>query len=438
MPAVEVLTEYVRACRRLGHDTPDPIVLLTSYTAEQSLDLGALAADCRTLSAAAAVAEEALTEQERAQNAVLTQWHGVGGDVAADFLRRHADAAVAAVGNLRCAATALRDLTDRLRQLVEEKVDATTDIEARGVREVWLGAARTVTTGAGDRSTASELVDQQVAPFVATDIAGDWVLSMRSTERSIRDAYRSAADAVGAAVVFTGPGRPALPAPVTVESTAVQPVSYSSPATVPAGFSAEQLATPVPSVAPAAVASPVAQPVAPPETPAAASLPPGGGVGAMPSPAAGLSGLSGLGQPFADMLGGLFGSGASGLSSDPFGVDDPFDARDDAADEALDEEDTDTEEEADDEGAEDEQPEDDEPKDEEPEEEASEDDESEAHGPEAVTVDEVPLGAAEAAPVATPVPEALPEPPVDPAAPVAPPPATPCEIAADALPQAGP
>ncbi|TQK30821.1 hypothetical protein [Arthrobacter sp. SLBN-53] len=435
MPAVEVLTEYVRACRRLGHDTPDPELLHTAYTAEQSLDLGALAADCRTLSAAAAAAEEALTEQDGARTVVLAQWHGVGGDVAADFLRRHADASAVAVDNLRCAATALRDLADRLRQLVEEKVGTTTDIEARGVREMWLSASRTVTTGAGDLSAASELVDQQVAPFVATDIAGDWVTSMRSTERSIRDAYRAAADAVGPAASFAGPGRPVLPEPIAAESVTAQPFSYAPPATVPAGFSAEQMATPTPSAAPAAVPSPAAQPVSPPETPAAGPLPAGGGVGAMPSPAAGLSGLSGLGQPFADMLGGLFGSGASGVSSDPYGVDDPFDVRGDVADddEALDEADTDPQDEAEEEDAEDEQPED-----EESEEEASDDEESEERGPGAVTVEEMPLGAAEAAPVATPVPAALPEPPVDPAPPAAPPPATPCEIAADALPQAGP
>ncbi|WBP96420.1 hypothetical protein O6072_09445 [Mycolicibacterium neoaurum] len=436
MPAVEVLTEYVRACRRLGHDTPDPVLLHTAYTAEQSLDLGALAADCRTLSAAAAAAEEALTEQDGARNVVLAQWHGVGGDVAADFLRRHADASSVAVDNLRCAATALRDLADRLRHLVEEKVGTTTDIEARGVREMWLSASRTVTTGAGDLSAASELVDQQVAPFVATDVAGDWVTSMRSTDRSIRDAYRAAADAVGPAASFAHPGRALLPETISAGSVTAQPFSYSPPVTVPAGFSAEQQATPVPSAAPAAapaaVPSPVPQPVAPPETPAAA-LPPGGGLGAMPSPAAGLSGLSGLGQPFADMLGGLFGSGASGLSSDPFGVDDPFDARDDAADEVLDEADTDPEDEAEEEDAEDEQTEGGET-----EEEAPEDEVPEEHGPGAVTVEEVPLGAAEAAPVATPVPAALPEPPVDPAPPVAPRPATPCEIAADALPQAGP
>lgn len=433
MPAVEVLTEYVRACRRLGHDTPDPVALHTAYTAEQSLDLDALVADCRALSAAVAAAEEALAEQDGARNVVLAQWHGVGGDVAADFLRRHAETSTAAVGNLRCAATALRDLADRLRQLVEQKVDTTIGIEARGVREMWLSAARTVTTGAGDLSTASELVDQQVAPFVATDIAGDWVTSMRSTEQSIREAYRAAADAVGPAVVFTGPGRPTLPEPVTTEAMAAQSFSYAPPATVPAGYSTDQVAVPAPAPAPAMQA---AAPVAVPSAPLAAEpLPSPGGMGAMPSPASGLSGLSGLGQPFADMLGGLLGSNTSGLSPDALGLDDPFDARDGAAvdDETLDEEDTDPadeppgDDESEDQGSEDQELEDQELEDPEPEPE-----------PEAVTVEEAPLGAAEAAPIATPVPEPLSEPLVDPVPSAAPPPATPCEIAADALPQAGP
>ena len=58
--------------------------------------------------------------------------------------------------------------------------------------------------------------------------------------------------------------------------------------------------------------------------------------------------------------------------------------------------------------------------------------------PEDVPVGEqVPLGAAEVAPVPTPVPEPPPPPPAEPVPPPAPA-ATPCEIAADALPQAGP
>ncbi|MCV7431701.1 hypothetical protein [Mycolicibacterium bacteremicum] len=427
--AVAVLTEYVRACRQLGHDGPDPVALQTVYTAEESMDLEALAADCRSLTAAVAAAEEAQSVQDDACRAAVTAWQGAGGAVAADFLHRHAAASAAAVDGLRCAATALQQLADRLGYLVEAKVETTVAVEGRGVREVWLEASRTVSTGAGDRSNASELVDLQVAPFVADDVGGDWMASMRATGDAIRQAYRSAADAAFSEVVFDSPGRLAVAQP-----TAGQAFPRSPAATVPTGYITEPTAPPAsaPPVAPSASA-PAVPPAAVPD-PLAAAAPPmtGGGLGGMPSPVSGLSGLSGLGQPFTDLLSGLFGSRSSELSDGSVDLGDPLDedvlAEDSGeggedADADIEESDTDAETEA------------------------AEDTEQDAEEDAAVTDDEesedvsvgeqVPLGAAEAAPVPTPVPEPLPPPPAEPVPPPAPA-ATPCEIAADALPQAGP
>ena len=64
--------------------------------------------------------------------------------------------------------------------------------EARGARPDWLAAAQTVTTGAGDRATASELIDQEVKPFVDNDIRAQWLTAMRSAIAAVADAYDAA------------------------------------------------------------------------------------------------------------------------------------------------------------------------------------------------------------------------------------------------------
>ena len=74
LPSVEVMTEYVRACRQLGHPTPEPTQLLAAYTAERGMDLQALDDDGRVLSAAVAVAEEALALQEHARRTLDAGW----------------------------------------------------------------------------------------------------------------------------------------------------------------------------------------------------------------------------------------------------------------------------------------------------------------------------------------------------------------------------
>ena len=441
-PAVEVMTEYVRACRRLGHTVPEPARLHAAYTAEDGLDLQALDDDHRTLSASVTAVQDALLLQEQARRALAAAWRGTGAQAAADHLARHAEAAGTAVDGLRATAAALAELRNRLWQLIDAKSSTAQDIEARGMRAEWLSASRTVTTGAGDRAAASELVDMQVAPFVANDIAIDWVSAMRETESAVRQAYRDAAAAIAAqvSVVFDRPG---LSAPIPVAAESVSAPATPAPV-APAGFvagSAPADAAPAqipvgPAVAPAAVPSAVAAAPAPPPVadpmdaapmPAAAS-PLASGMPGM----SGMSGLSGLGQSFADMLGGLLGSGGNGLGENLGGTGDLDTLTDDVSDDT--EPDDPTEQDVDDENSEDgENDEDD-----------LDDDEEEAESPaEEVSADE-PAQEGPAEPVAvtpeTPVPTPVPEPPVDPVvAPVEPAPAdTPCEIAADELPQAGP
>lgn len=441
-PAVEVMTEYVRACRRLGHTVPEPERLHAAYTAEDGLDLQALDDDHRTLSASVTAVQDALLLQEQARSALAAAWRGTGAQAAADHLARHAEAAGTAVDGLRATAAALAELRNRLWQLIDAKSGTAQDIEARGMRAEWLSASRTVTTGAGDRAAASELVDMQVAPFVANDIAIDWVSAMRETESAVRQAYREAAAAIAAQVSFVF-DRPGLSAPIPVAAESVSAPATPAPV-APAGYvagSAPADAAPAqipvgPAVAPAAVPSavaaapappPVADPTAAAPMPAAAS-PLGSGMSGM----SGMSGLSGLGQSFADMLGGLLGSGGNGLGESLGGTGDLDTLTDDVSEDA--EPDDPTEQDVDDENSEDgENDEDD-----------LDDDEEEAESPaEEVSADE-PAQEGPAEPVAVtpepPVPTPVPEPPVDPVvAPVEPAPAdTPCEIAADELPQAGP
>src|SRR4029077_18994211 len=65
-----------------------------------------------------------------------------------------------------------------------------------------------VPTGAGDRATASELIDQQVKPFVDNDVRRGWLGAMRAAGAEVASAYAAAIDRVraGPAAVFEVPG----------------------------------------------------------------------------------------------------------------------------------------------------------------------------------------------------------------------------------------
>lgn len=424
-PAVEVMTEYVRACRRLGHPVPEPAGLHAAYTAEDGLDLQALDDDHRTLAEAVATVEEAVLLQDQARRALATVWRGAGAEAAADHLARHAEAARTAVDGLRATVAALSELRNRLWQLIDAKVGAAQDIEARGSRAEWLSASRTVTTGAGDRAGASELVDMQVAPFVANDIASDWVSAMQDTESAIRQAYRDAAAAIAAqtAVVFERPG---LSGPTSVAAEVI-PTSPAPASVAPAGY-VPGSAGAAPVQSPAMPAPPPAAPPVPVDSMAAAApvAPMPGAASPLGSGVSGMSGLSGLGQSFADVLAGLLGSGGDGLGESLRAAGDLDTVPDDLAEHA--EPDDLPDPENDEEDLAEEEP----PQDETPSEETAELAEEDA------AVEPV---APVAVPPEPPVPTPVPEPPVDPvvAVPAEPVPAdTPCEIAAEELPQAGP
>lgn len=471
--AVDTFAELVLACELLGYRHPNLTAHLGQvhdwYAAEDGLDLRALDADGAALTGVAESAERALRLQDDQLTALAQAWQGAGAQAAREFLLRHGGAAQEAVVAVRRAVGTLAELHDQLWRAVDGKVTITERIEARcaAQRDAWLAAARIVRTGSGRHDAASELIDTQVKPFVDNDIGVDWVSAMRSASTSVSDAYASAITELtdGPIPVFEIPGDlgpswlPRMGPTVPIDS----PVRTGS--TVPAGFVPSDRTDPVPWVAPASPMSmsplqpqiasaapssamPAAEPAASVTGPAAADpaaawgAPLGGGL-----PGSGLSGigsgLSGIGGQLADLFGGLLGStvnAGSGLAadtavpgelgepevSDPVGDEDTSDKPDEEKSNGAGDEDR----------AEDVAPEED-------------SDADGASGDEAPTEDAIAVPAPEPAetPVGTVEQPGAPQPalppvvppaaPAAPAEPMAAPAKTPCEIAADELPQVG-
>jgi hypothetical protein len=421
LPAVDNVQNYVWACHLIGYQCPDLTLYASQvrdwYGSEDGLDLAALAADCAAFEGVVAATEQALVRQDDQRVAVSGAWSGSGADASREFLRRHGEASAAVAAAVRTAADALASLRDRLWQAVDGKVAAALAVEDRvAQRAEWLAAAQTVIMGAGDRAAASELVDQQVKPFVDNDIRADWLTAMRAALAAVADSYEAATAELTAesAAVFDVPGDlgPSWTPPPRSEDVSTTPAAAAS---VPASWNPPPAATPMTATPPPPMtAAPPPMPT-PPATPLEPTAPPMAAPPAMPSMGGGMpdigSGLSGFGQQLADTLGGLVGS-ADGALEDAPEIEEP---------DELDELEEPAEE--------------DEPDEDEPEEEVAED----AAEPE--KVEDPPVEPPppvepepEPAPTSAPVPPPLePLPPPEPAQAMA----TPCEIAADELPQVG-
>ena len=423
-PAVEHTETYVRACHVLGYQHPDltahPAQIRDWYDSEEGLDLRALDRDCAELRAAAAAVTEALRMQ-RAQVAELAAaWTGPGGDSAVRFLERHCDAANVVATEVRAAAQRCESLRDNLWYLVDSKVATAIAIDdrTRAQRPAWLAAAAAVTTGVGDRPSAEEMVRQQITPYVDNEIRDDWLTTMRSTVEGVDTSYDMVTDRMAAAPTARfevpgdlGMGYQPLPPSATTPAAPVSPTAVSGPSADPA---------PAPALTTAAPAAPAAAaPAAIPATP----LPDLGTAAAMPASdvSGGLGGLGGLASRIVDAMGSLLGSAADQFGDegsfddkDPFHADDVED-KPDEPDEAKDVEVTPDNEVA------------------KPAEEARP---VGAPPPvEGPPVEGSPVPMNEPAPVAAPEPVAAP--PTSGPAPPENEGSTPCEIAADQLPQAG-
>ncbi|MUL77254.1 hypothetical protein [Mycolicibacterium sp. CBMA 226] len=445
--ALTLLDEYVAACQVLG--LPSAASLPAVYHAESGLELAALSAlsaDARSLDAAVAVAQDALRLQGNGYRELTAQWAGTGGDAAGGFLRSLAVAAEDVVAHLQRSAQALTTLRDDLWRAVDAKVDAVlrADAQAAGQRDRWSAAARAVLAGAGDLAAASEVVDQQVKPFVVRVVAGDLVPALQDASDAVAAAYDSAITAVTPATVsfavpfvmtpeWTPPASSLPPAAPAYQAAAAAPFGTLGAAAgwTPSAASMPAEPAPAPALGTAGAPEPALGTAA--ATPAAGGLPGDLGLG---------SGIGSLGQQLTDAIGGVLGSmaglapGASGLS----GLDDIRDGL--GGDLGRGTDDTDTGSDVDHDG-------DDEPGDK-PDDDAeggaaedvaAEGEDAASDDGESADTDSVPVDAPAAPllqtdqPVADP---ALTAPPVEPLAEQANPTTkTPCEIAADELPNVG-
>ncbi|WP_319445762.1 MULTISPECIES: hypothetical protein [unclassified Mycobacterium] len=434
--AVDDFAEYVQACQQLGHQHPELARLAEQYAAEEGLNLSALDTDAEAVAAAAALADDAVRQHADLIAALTGAWAGPGAAAALDFLLRHHQAAATAAAAVREAAGALVALRDELWKAVDAKVAATLAIDERVVaqRATWLAAARTVATGPGDRSVASELIDQQVEPFVANDIRADWLEAMRAGSASVSAAYDTAVARMGAGTqpIFEVPGAlgpewvaPLEQSPATASGAIAASVRdpLPSPVGASAGVVPAAVAMPAPApgtgLAPPAPFMPEPQPQPISSTGAAPPGDLGGGVPGLGG-ASGLGGmgLSGIGQQLSDLIGGLVGASADATPElpelDSPDVQEPDDESDDASDEEEPAKDPDAEEPAEAEPAD-------------AAVESATDVPDEADGP-----TEPPPPEPSPAPVLA-EPGPIPPPDLE----VLPEPKTPCEIAADELPQVG-
>ncbi len=457
-PAVEHTQTYVQACHVLGYQHPDLTArgsqVQDRYETEAGLDLRVLDDDSAELRAAANAIDEVLWLQRMQVTEIAAAWTGFGADCATRFLQRHCDAAAEVAAHIRAAAEGYAALRDNLWRMVDRKAATAVAIDDRrvGERSAWLAAAHTVTAGASDRSAAEQLVRQHIIPYVDNDIRDDWLTAMRSTTASVEASYDAAIDTLSLVrnACFEIPGE---------LGPRWQPVFDESPGPSRAAATVSETSTPadIAPTVPAAVSAPApvppAPPAQPPPTPADLAAPLGdtaglstgaGNLGSVGGLAGGIGGVVGK---IVDGIGGLLGSLADGFS-DPAGsedplLDDPLDVDDPLGDDTDDDDDTDDETaDATDEPAD---------KDTTDEDTTDEDTTDEDTTDEDTTDEDVAVGAPVENPPAASDSVDEPEaqqvtPPPDAPPPEAPPPSppeplpdgsTPCEIAADELPQAG-
>lgn len=436
--AVEHTQAYVQACHALGYQNPDlttyPAQVRELYAAEDGLDLRALDRDCAELRAAGVVAAEALRMQ-RAQVAELAAvWTGPGGDAAVQLLQRHCDTADAVATELRAAAQRCESLRDNLWYLVDSEVATAiaVDDRVRAQRVAWLPAAAAVT--AGDRDGAADVVREQVMPYVDNDIRNDWLTAMRSTSDGVETSYAMVIDKMTAVPTarFEFPGD--LGAGVVPMQLPPPVAAAPIPAAAPAPTSTAAVPGPVAAAPPADWGSMLGDALGMPAGDLGAGLGGlgggdlGGGLGGGLGSGVGGGGLGGgllgLAGRIVDAVGGLIGSAGDGLDgADTLDGDgDAFDEKpfrtDDSEDEAAEK----TVDDPDDAAEADQAQPVDEPQ----------------PGPDGVIQ---PVGtpppADTSAPDSPPAPDPPPAAPVAQPAPAADPEKTPCEIAADQLPQAG-
>lgn len=315
--AVENTQTLVSACAAVGYSHPD----LTSHGAQitewfacdDGLDLAVLSADCDRLQAALTIAEDAMRLEDAAADALNAAWVGAAGSDAADFVARHRRTVGRVVELLRSAASGCVSLHDSLWRIVDAKVAAAITIDDRrvGERSAWLAAARTLTTGGQDQAAAAAIIEKAVVPYVDSDIRIEWVDAMRSARASAAGAYRDVVNRLSptAAIDFEVPIH-LVPRSMGPRASAGAPQMGELDQRSSPSLSERELSIPPPGRGFAAAAAPeplLVDPPAPPpqamEAPVAAQSP-----GGFPSGLPGLPNLDGFGPGLAEPSTGAFDS----------------------------------------------------------------------------------------------------------------------------------
>lgn len=320
--AVEHTQRYVCAAHLLGYQHPDLTghdrQVCEGYDDEAGLELRVLDGDCAVLRAVAAAAEESLRLAGARLTELAAAWAGPGADAATQFLQRHCDAAATVTAGVRAAAQGCELLRDSLWRLIDAKVATVVAIDDRcsAQRSEWLAAAAAVTSGAERSPIADDVVSSQIKPYVAGDIATDWLTARAATRAAVAAAYEAAVDAVTAAPAarFEIPGDlgPRFePGPRDLPGADAPASPVAATARRIADAPAEQLIPDLPladllgTARDAALAAPLS----------------GSPADSGPSSGAASPGLADLGRLFTDALGGLFGT--PGLDDSAFDGPDP-------------------------------------------------------------------------------------------------------------------
>ena len=210
--AVANTETYAAACRRLGLTALSAERVAELYDAEDGMRLDALDADAAALTAAAGAARDALASAHAACGVLEEAWTGHTGGAATDLLRRQCASAAHLIDGLRDAAGTLRTLQARLEALVQTKADTTVAIDDRRSAERGRWLAHASAVLAGAADeSALDTVRREIAPYVDTDIAGRWVPQMLRCSDAVRAAYADAAASLSA----YAPLRVETPAPVS-------------------------------------------------------------------------------------------------------------------------------------------------------------------------------------------------------------------------------
>lgn len=217
---VDIFVRYAAACRDVGHVgiTSERIRELASR--EDGVGLAALQSDIAALAAAAGHARSALSEQRTAIGVLGAGWRGRSGSIATAVLEQHCTAAADILHSLVEAADVLERLRGTLSRLLAERDEAGVRIADRrsAERPRWLACSEAVLAGTADGVAVAE-VRTRIAPFLDAQVAGEWAGSVSSVSDAVDAAYRQAAIALAGRMpvgfdVPSGLARAPVPAPV--------------------------------------------------------------------------------------------------------------------------------------------------------------------------------------------------------------------------------